>query len=49
MTKGAGDPAPAADDPAAPAHRDAGVMIDDAFWRDNLDRLSQRFEAWVAH
>ncbi len=48
MTKGAGDAA-AADDPATPAHRNAGVMIDDAFWSDNLDRLSQRFEAWLAH
>ncbi len=49
LSKGAEDPVAAADDPATPAHRNAGVMIDDAFWRDNLDRLSQRFEAWLAH
>jgi putative spermidine/putrescine transport system substrate-binding protein len=29
-----------------PAHLAAGLPVDEAFWRDNLDKLSQRFEAW---
>jgi len=25
------------------------LFIDDAFWRDNGDKLAQRFDAWLAH
>jgi putative spermidine/putrescine transport system substrate-binding protein len=37
--------------PGAPAvpSPPGGLMIDNGFWHDNLDRLSQRFEAWLAH
>jgi putative spermidine/putrescine transport system substrate-binding protein len=30
------------------AHLDRALHIDDRFWLDHLDRLSQRFNAWVA-
>ena len=29
-----------------PAHLTAGVAVDEAFWQNNLARLTQRFEAW---
>ncbi len=43
-------PPPAADTPlstATPAHLAGALAIDEQFWRDNLQRLSDRFEAWL--
>lgn len=34
--------------PTAPANAGAALQIDDRFWLDNLDRLNQRFTAWVS-
>jgi putative spermidine/putrescine transport system substrate-binding protein len=30
-----------------PAHLAAGLPIDEAFWQDNLDKLTQRFDTWL--
>jgi putative spermidine/putrescine transport system substrate-binding protein len=49
VTKGATDlmtPEDLAVSPANPANLQAGLRQDNAFWRDNLDKLRQRFEAW---
>ena len=49
VTKGATDflaPDELAVSPANPANLSAGLRQDNAFWRDNLDKLRQRFEAW---
>lgn len=35
--------------PAAPANLAAALKVDSAFWRDNLPKLRQRFDAWVGH
>jgi putative spermidine/putrescine transport system substrate-binding protein len=35
--------------PANPANLAAGLRQDPAFWRDNLDKLSKRFDAWQSH
>lgn len=32
---------------AAPGRMAGALAMDDAFWRDNLQRLSDRFEAWL--
>lgn len=34
--------------PTAPAHAASALQISDRFWLDNLDRLNQRFTAWVS-
>jgi putative spermidine/putrescine transport system substrate-binding protein len=34
--------------PANPANMSAGLHMDAAFWRDNLDKLGKRFDAWQA-
>jgi putative spermidine/putrescine transport system substrate-binding protein len=34
--------------PTAPANAETALQIDDKFWLDNLDRLNQRFNAWVS-
>ncbi len=34
--------------PSNPANLNVSLQIDDQFWRDNGDKLSQRFEAWLA-
>jgi putative spermidine/putrescine transport system substrate-binding protein len=34
--------------PASPANQQNALKIDQAFWRDNLDKLTQRFNAWLA-
>lgn len=34
--------------PTAPRHAEGALQIDDRFWLDNLDRLNQRFNAWVS-
>ncbi len=33
--------------PTSPQHLDESLHIDDAFWTENIDRLNQRFNAWV--
>ncbi len=33
----------------APANIQGALAADEAFWRDNLDKLQQRFAAWLAH
>jgi putative spermidine/putrescine transport system substrate-binding protein len=35
--------------PANPVNVAAGLRIDPGFWRDNLPKLKQRFEAWQGH
>ena len=35
--------------PTAPANLNAAVRVDAAFWHDNLAKLRQRFETWLAH
>jgi len=39
----------AAISPANPANLTAGLRIDAGFWRDNLPKLRQRFDAWQGH
>jgi putative spermidine/putrescine transport system substrate-binding protein len=34
--------------PSSPQNAEGALQIDDRFWLDNLDRLSQRFNAWVS-
>ena len=34
--------------PTAPENLMSALYIDDAFWLENLDKLNQRFNAWVA-
>jgi putative spermidine/putrescine transport system substrate-binding protein len=33
--------------PTGPAALAAGVPVDEAFWRDNMAKLSQRFDVWL--
>ncbi len=35
--------------PTAPANMQAALQMDEQFWRDNGDKLNQRFDAWLAH
>lgn len=37
-----------ASSPTNPDNLSVSLMIDDQFWLDNLDKLSQRFNAWLA-
>ncbi|HEY0424244.1 MAG TPA: extracellular solute-binding protein [Rhodopila sp.] len=39
----------AAVSPSNPANLAAGLKLDAGFWRDNLPKLRQRFEAWQSH
>ena len=51
LAKGANDNLPAdqlAVSPANPANQQNALKVDQAFWRDNLDKLTQRFNAWLA-
>ncbi len=51
LAKGANDGLPAevmAISPTNPANLNVSLQIDDQFWRDNLDKLSQRYNAWLA-
>jgi putative spermidine/putrescine transport system substrate-binding protein len=51
LAKGAMDgqpPAALAVSPTAADHLAGALVIDDAFWRDNLDKLTGRFNAWLA-
>lgn len=34
--------------PSAPANLGAGLMVDEAFWRENGPKLDKLFEAWLA-
>jgi putative spermidine/putrescine transport system substrate-binding protein len=36
-----------ADSPATPANLSAGLMVDQAFWRDNGARLEKLYESWL--
>ncbi len=50
--KGANDlltPDVLAASPSAPANLNNALQIDEQFWRDNGDKLNQRFDAWLAH
>ncbi len=52
LAKGANDglpPAQLAVSPTSPANLKSGLQIDATFWHDNLAKLRQRFEAWLAH
>lgn len=52
LAKGLADglaPELAAVSPSAPANLAAGLRIDAGFWRDNLPKLRQRFDAWQGH
>jgi hypothetical protein len=33
----------------APANLQNALQVDEQFWRDNGDKLNQRFDAWLAH
>ncbi|MBV9758589.1 MAG: extracellular solute-binding protein [Alphaproteobacteria bacterium] len=50
--KAANDKLPAdlqAVSPSAPANMASALQVDEAFWRDNYAKLSQRFDEWLAH
>jgi putative spermidine/putrescine transport system substrate-binding protein len=52
LARGANDGLPpdqAALSPSLQANLDKAVIVDPAFWRDNRDKLSQQFDAWLAH
>jgi putative spermidine/putrescine transport system substrate-binding protein len=52
LAKGANDGLPPdqlAFSPTAPANLSAALIVDEAFWRQNGDKLNQRFETWAAH
>ncbi len=37
-----------AESPATPANFSAGLLADEAFWRDNGEKLDKQYEAWLA-
>ena len=41
-------PAEKAESPATPANLAAGLVADEAFWRDNGEKLENLFESWLA-
>jgi putative spermidine/putrescine transport system substrate-binding protein len=52
LAKGANDGLPAElaqVSPTTPANLNAAVRVDATFWHDNLGKLRQRFETWLAH
>jgi putative spermidine/putrescine transport system substrate-binding protein len=52
LAKGLNDglsPELAAESPSSAANLAAGLRIDAGFWRDNLPKLRQRFDAWQGH
>ena len=52
VVKGATDqlaPDALAVSPTNPANMQGALQIDEQFWRDNGDKLNQRFDAWLAH
>ncbi len=51
LAKGAVDDLPlglAANLPLTPANQTGALAVDETFWRDNRDKLNQRFTAWLA-
>jgi putative spermidine/putrescine transport system substrate-binding protein len=51
LAKGANDLLPAemvANSPTSPANLAAAIRLDVGFWHDNLAKLTQRFDAWLA-
>jgi putative spermidine/putrescine transport system substrate-binding protein len=52
LAKGANEALPPevwAASPLNPANLSAMLPVDDQFWRDNYDKLTQRFNAWLEH
>jgi putative spermidine/putrescine transport system substrate-binding protein len=52
MAKGVNELAPpeqALASPTLPANLAAGLPVDEGFWRDNAERLGQRFSAWLSN
>ena len=52
LAKGATDqlaPDALAVSPMAPANLQGALQVDEQFWRENGDKLNQRFDAWLAH
>lgn len=50
VVKGANDLLAPDQQAASPsANLAGGLALDEAFWRDNGDKLTQRFEAWLSH
>jgi putative spermidine/putrescine transport system substrate-binding protein len=52
LAKGANDglsPELMAISPTNPANSGAALAMDDQFWRENQDKLTQRFDAWLAN
>ncbi len=52
LAKGANDglaPDALAASPTAPANLSAGFAMDDQFWRENRDKLTQRFDQWLGN
>ena len=52
LAKGANDGLPAdlaQLSPTTPANLNAAVRVDAGFWHENLAKLRQRFESWLAH
>ena len=52
VAKGATDqlaPDVLATSPTNPANMQQALQVDEQFWRDNGDKLNQRFDAWLAH
>jgi putative spermidine/putrescine transport system substrate-binding protein len=52
FAKGVADfasPAAAAASPLLPANLSAGLTTDESFWHDNQEKLSARFNTWLAH
>jgi putative spermidine/putrescine transport system substrate-binding protein len=50
--KGANDLLPAdiqVTSPSAPPNLANALQMDEQFWRDNGEKLNQRFDAWLAH
>ena len=35
--------------PTTPANLSAGLAMDDQFWRENRDKLTQRFNQWLGN
>ncbi|MEJ1974679.1 MAG: extracellular solute-binding protein [Acetobacteraceae bacterium] len=52
FAKGAADkltPDQLAASPGNPANIAGTLQVDESFWHDNLEKLSQRFDTWLAH
>jgi putative spermidine/putrescine transport system substrate-binding protein len=49
LAKGANDGLPPDLQAVSPSAAANTLAIDEGFWRDNADKLGQRFNAWLAH